>query len=146
MPTPLKLGTDPQVYTLHSENSYLAVSSSRHNDFHELTYRDLMHCKKSKSDYFCPKRFSTDLERGESCLSALYWGEEEVAHLKCPLKPIPKKDMVTQLNPSKFVLSIFGTEEFRYSCGERDLGALQMVGVVKIKIPRGCRVDSSANL
>ena len=24
MPTPLKLGTDPQVYTLHSENTYLA--------------------------------------------------------------------------------------------------------------------------
>ena len=123
MPTPLKLGTDPQVYTLHSENTYLAVSSSRHNDFHELMYRDLLHCKKSKSDYFCPKRFSTDLESGESCLTALYWGLEEMAHMKCPLKPVPKKDMLTQLNPSEFILSIFGTEEFRYTCGEKDLGA-----------------------
>ena len=141
IPTPLKLGNDPQVYTLHSENSYLAVSSSRRNDFHELTYRDLMHCKKSERVYFCPKTFSTDLEKGESCLSALYWGEEEMAHMKCPLKPIPKRDVVTQLNPSEFVLSISGTEEFRFSCGEKDLGAIKMKGVVKVKIPRGCRME-----
>ena len=33
IPTPLKLGNDPQVYTLHSEKIYLAVSTSRHSDF-----------------------------------------------------------------------------------------------------------------
>ena len=64
--------------------------------------------------------------------------------MKCPLRPIPKKDVVTQLNPSEFVLSIYGTEEFRFSCGEKDLGALKMVGVVKVKIPRGCKVEGAS--
>ena len=38
IPTPLKLGNDSQVYTLHSEYSVLAVSSSRHSDYRELSY------------------------------------------------------------------------------------------------------------
>ena len=79
------------------------------------------------------------MKRGiPACL--LYWGEEEVAHRKCPLRPVPRRDMVTQLNPSEFILSIDEMEEFRFSCRDRDL---QMVGVVKITIPRGCRVEGT---
>ena len=128
LPTPLRLGNDSQTYTIHVEKTMMAVGSSKNHLYKELNDRDISRCTVSGKHYFCPKRSMHEYNVDHSCLSSLYWQDPVVSARTCPLKPVPHKDLVTQLNPTQFIVSIDGVENLRFYCEGFLVGALKVQG------------------
>ena len=141
LPTPLRLGTDPQTYTIHVEKTMMAVGSSKHHLYKELSQRDISRCTRSGKHYFCPKRSMHEYDVDHSCLSSLYWQDPVTSIRTCPLKPVPHRDLVTQLNPTEFIVSIEGVEDLRFYCRGFKVGTLKAQGILRLKIPRNCNVE-----
>ena len=143
VPTPILLSSHPQLFSVEPYIIHLAVGDTQQKGYKELSGRDLRSCRVVKTSYFCPHQTVLGFDHGKSCLSAMYWGNEDVVKKTCPLKPIPHDEYFTQLSPTTFVLALSHPEMFRFSCGHSSVANLRLSGIVKITIPAGCLVAGS---
>ena len=143
VPTPILLSSHPQLFSLEPYRIHLAVGDTQLTGYKELSGRDLRSCRVVKTSYFCPHQTVLGFDHGQSCLSAMYWGNEDVVRQTCPLKPIPHDEYFTQLSPTTFVLALNHPEMFRFSCGHSSVANLRLSGILKLKIPAGCLVSGS---
>ena len=143
VPTPILLSSHPQLFSVEPYRIHLAVGDTQQKGYKELSGRDLRSCRVVKTSYFCPHQTVLGFDHGKSCLSAMYWGNEDVVKKTCPLKPIPHEEFFTQLSPTTFVLALSHPEMFRFSCSHSTVANLRLSGIVKITIPAGCLVAGS---
>ena len=143
VPTPILLSSHPQLFSVEPYRIHLAVGDTQQTGYKELLGRDLRSCRVVKTSYFCPHQTVLGFDHGKSCLSAMYWGNEDVVRQTCPLKPIPHDEYFTQLSPTTFVLALSHPEMFRFSCGHSSVANLRLSGIVKITIPAGCIISGS---
>ena len=142
LPTPILLSSHPQ-FSVEPYRIHLAVEDTQQTGYKELYGQDLRSCQVVKTSYFCPHQTVLGFDHGKSCLSAMYWGNEDVVRQTCPLKPIPHDEYFTQLSPTTFVLALSHPEMFRFSCGQSSVANLRLSGIVKITTPAGCIVSGS---
>ena len=143
VPAPIRLSDHPQLFQVEPYRIHLAVGKTRQDEYKELSGKDLTACRVLQHFYYCPHQAVIGFDHEKSCLSGLYWNEDEVVRQSCPLKPIPHDDYFVQLNPSDFVLALDKKEMFRFYCDGEDKGVLALEGILKLSIPPGCMVEGN---
>lgn len=135
--------TPNQLFSVEPYRIHLAVGETQQAGFKELSGLDLRSCRVVKTSYFCPHQTVLGFDHGKNCLSAMYWGNEDVVRHTCPLKPIPHDEFFTQLSPTTFLLALSRGEMFRFFCSHSSVANLRLSGEVEVTIPAGCMVSSS---
>ena len=143
IPAPIRLSNHSQFFQVEPFRTHIAVGPSRKDDYKELSPRDLSACKVLQHFYYCPHQSVLGFDHAASCLSALFWNEDEMVRLSCPLKPVPHKDYFVQLNPSEFVLALDQRQPFRFKCDGDYEGVITLEGILKITIPPGCMLEGN---
>ena len=135
--SPIFLSSYPQLFLVEPYRIHLAVGDTQQAGYKELSDRDLRACKVIKGSHFCPHQIVLGFDHGESCLSALYWGNEQVIEKTCPIMPIPHADYFTQLSPAQFVMAVGEPETFRFSCNHSTIANIKLSGILRVSIPTG---------
>ena len=78
-------------------------------------------------------------DHAQSCLSALFWSEEEAISETCTLKPIPHADYYIQIFPSKFIVALDELDSIRFSWNQTAFATMKLEGILRVTIPSGCR-------
>ena len=143
VPTPILLSSHPQLFSVELYQIHLAVGDTQQTGYKEFSGRYLRSCRVVKTSYFRLHQTVLGFDHGKNCLSAMDWGNKDVARQTWPLKPIPHDEYFTHLSPTTFVLALSHPEMFRFSCGHSSVANLRLSGIVKITIPAGCIVSGS---
>ena len=122
--------------------SLLAASLTDESKNVELSLMDFEWCDKIRHYTFCPARPRETYNSRESCLTALFRRISTVVRRKCPLKPMPHRDVAVQLDENTFVLAVNDPGTYRFFCKAAGFSSkVGVVGLARIFIPTGCRVD-----
>ena len=99
VPAPICLASHPQLFPMHPYRIQIAVGDYRQSVYKELAGKDLRACRVLRNQYYCPHQTVLCFDHAQSCLSALFWSEEDAITETCALKPIPHADYYAQMSP-----------------------------------------------
>lgn len=85
----------------------------------------------------CPHQTVLGFDHAQSCLSALFWIEEEAIVETCPLKPIPHADYYVKISPSKLIVAFDELESIRFSCNCTAFATMKLEEILLIPVPLG---------
>ena len=158
IPTPL-IESNSKIIVPTPDNDILAIQNKTymHRTINEAR---LLQCAYFKNTFICPRENMLTNDMTSSCLSALYENDLQTVMGLCPLRTSPLRITTFQLTEEKFIVytprhlqtklnPIECQHGFNLSAhqGGEDLPAFIRTtpGLVKIRIPKGCRARLSHN-
>ena len=138
MPSPISFShirSCSEPYRIH-----LAVGDTQQTGHKELTGRDLRVGKVIKANHCCPNQTVLGFYPGESCISALYWGNEKTIEHACTIKPVPNSNDFTDLSPAQCV-AVGDPVTCRFSCNYSTMANIKRHGILRVTIPVSCVIS-----
>ena len=134
---PIELTNTSQL-TIEPDETLLAVTKDHHHI--ELSSNDLDTCiQLGPKVLTCPHMNMLKSPNRPSCLSALFYADDEMVRDSCKLLVSPARDHVLPLSSNKFLINSVNESEYSLKCWNGTVkDGLQLKRVDKIVVPDNC--------